>query len=203
MCGVRVHWFIARVTIVANLFYVIGASGAGKDSLIRYLQEKLQADASLRFARRYITRAADAGGENHVALSTEAFMRRQASAGFAMSWFSHETYYGIGAEIDTWLAQGVDVVLNGSRGYLAQAAHRYPNLVPVLISVRRDVLYARLRERGRETEDEIDRRLIQAGQLDKDVRHARLLTIENNGRLSDAGERLLNAIRNRVNNACV
>ncbi len=49
----------------ARLIYVMGASGSGKDSLMRYAREKLAKHSNIVFAHRYITRPADAGGENH------------------------------------------------------------------------------------------------------------------------------------------
>ena len=186
---------------MANLYYVIGASGAGKDSLINYLRNNMPDDAPVLFAHRYITRPADAGGENHVALSTAEFERRNDLGCFAMHWYSHETHYGIGKEVNVWLSHGINVVMNGSRGYLNDASALYPNLVPVLISVDPDVLCDRLFARGRETAEQIKQRLTQAIKLEK-VYHQNLLRIENNNRLEDAGEQLLNAILNRNAEKC-
>ena len=45
---------------------------------------------------------------------------------FALHWQSHGLHYGIGIEIDGWLAQGHAVVVNGSRGYLKSALLRLP-----------------------------------------------------------------------------
>ena len=179
---------------MANLFYVIGASGAGKDSLIDYIRSNLPGDAPVVIAHRYITRPADAGGENHVALSRQEFLLRQQQACFAMHWYSHDTCYGIGTEINLWLNHDLNVVVNGSRAYLNEAAQRYPNLVPVLISVDPEVLRDRLRARGREDEQQINKRLQQAIQLEKQVRHPDLIRLENNTRLQDAGQSLLNII---------
>lgn len=55
-----------------QLYYVIGPSGSGKDSIISALREQFVKD--LVVAHRYITRAADAGGENHVELSDDEFL---------------------------------------------------------------------------------------------------------------------------------
>ncbi|MFT7371438.1 MAG: ribose 1,5-bisphosphokinase [Oleiphilaceae bacterium] len=181
---------------MANLFYVIGASGAGKDSLIRYLRTHMPEDAAVLFAHRYITRPADAGGENHVALSTQEFELRKAHGCFALDWFSHATHYGIGKEISAWLADDLNVVVNGSRGYLEKAIALFPDMVPVIISVDTEVLSDRLIARGRESTDQIKQRLIQATQLEKAISHHQLLKIDNNHRLEDAGELLLKAILN-------
>ncbi|MDZ7811410.1 MAG: hypothetical protein U5L11_16920 [Arhodomonas sp.] len=65
--------------------------------------------------RRYITRAATTGGEDHIALSREQFRQREARGSFALTWASHGCLYGIGHEVDQWLARGLSVVVNGSR----------------------------------------------------------------------------------------
>lgn len=187
---------------MANLFYVIGASGAGKDSLIDYIRNTMPSDESILVAHRYITRPANAGGENHIALTEAEFMRRKKLGCFAMHWYSHNTYYGIGKEINIWLSQKLDVVMNGSREYLNEAARLYPDLIPVLISVDPEVLSNRLFGRGRESADQIQQRLIQAIKLEKEINHPGLLRIENNGKLNEAGEQLLSSILNWNRNKC-
>ncbi len=187
---------------MADLFYVIGASGAGKDSLIHYIQTHMPNDVPVMFAHRYITRPADSGGENHVALSSREFERRLGLGCFAMHWYSHATHYGIGKEIDVWLDHGLDVVMNGSREYLPEAQQRYPGLVPVLVSVDPEVLGERLFARGRENAEQIQHRLAQAVKLEVDTRHPRLVRIENNGRLEDAGRIFLDTIIKRHQDQC-
>ena len=49
------------------LVYVMGPSGAGKDSVLERARAMLSADQPIAFAHRYITRPPDIGGENHVA----------------------------------------------------------------------------------------------------------------------------------------
>ena len=203
MFGAAEYGYIMQGTIMANLFYLIGASGAGKDSLMQYMRKEIPASAPVVFAHRYITRSADAGGENHVALRVPEFLLRKKLGCLAMSWYSHETHYGIGIEINAWLSLGLDVVVNGSRGYLAEAARQYPNLIPVLITVDSDVLLARLRSRGRETEEQISKRIHQAIELEKNISHPALLKIGNDGLLQDAGKRLLDAVLYRVTEECV
>ena len=139
---------------MAGLIYVVGPSGCGKDSLLDYARERVEV-LPVAFAHRYITRAAAAGGENHVALTRTEFEVRDRAGLFALDWASHGNRYGIGVEIDTWMAAGVTVVMNGSRGYLETARARYPELVSVLITVDPSVLEERLQARGRESREEI------------------------------------------------
>ena len=178
---------------MAKLFYVMGASGAGKDSILDYARHHLAEDSSVLFAHRYITRPADAGGENHRALSESEFMLRSQANCFAMQWHSHGLHYAVGKEVDDWLARGLSVVVNGSRQYLAEALVLYPFINPVLIQVDNDKLAERLLKRGRETAKEINERLLKR-ENETLVTHPNLITIDNNKTIDDSGKQFLNEI---------
>ena len=55
-----------------NFFFVVGPSGAGKDSLIDGARQQLD-PAQFIFAKRTITRPADSGGEAHQACTQSEF----------------------------------------------------------------------------------------------------------------------------------
>lgn len=187
--------------MTARLIYVVGASGSGKDSLMRHARERLADDPAVVFAHRYITRPADAGGENHVALSPQEFATRAAAGLFALHWQSHGHAYGIGIEINQWLARDITVVVNGSREYLAEAKGRYPELLPVWIDVPAAVLRERLRLRGRECEAAIADRLARHQVMSGQARDGVVIT--NDGLLTDAGEALVAVIaRHTRRRAC-
>ena len=182
--------------MTSRLIYVVGASGSGKDSLMRYAREQLAGDPSVLFAHRYITRPADVGGENHVALSAREFTARDAARLFALRWHSHGHAYGVGIEINEWLARGATVVVNGSREYLPEARHHYPELLAVWIEVPTEVLRERLVRRGRENAEAVAARLARHGALQATPREGVL--IHNDGPLADAGEALVAAIVQRM-----
>ncbi|WP_110654407.1 ribose 1,5-bisphosphokinase [Salinicola halimionae] len=141
---------------MSRLIYVMGASGVGKDSLLRELARR-RPDAMV--AHRYITRASG-GAENCIELSREAFHWRREQGLFCLSWRAHGLDYGVGIEIDAWLAAGHTVVLNGSRRALETARERFGELlVPLLVVADAEVLRRRLIARGRETPAEIEARL--------------------------------------------
>jgi ribose 1,5-bisphosphokinase len=54
----------------------MGPSGSGKDSLLSALRQREH--SQLLVAHRYITRAANAGSENHISLSEQEFYPRRA-----------------------------------------------------------------------------------------------------------------------------
>lgn len=171
-----------------TLFYIIGASGAGKDSLMRYARTRL-AGKPVAFAHRYITRPVELEGENHIALHPVEFARRLQHGCFAMHWHSHGLDYGIGQEIRQWLGGGLNVVVNGSRAYLPQAQHLFPLLTPVLVRTAPDKLAERLHARGRETAEDIRQRLHRAAALAvPDC--PRLQVVNNDGAVEAGGEAL-------------
>ncbi len=170
---------------MARLIWLVGPSGSGKDSLLNAL--RTEPPQGLMIAHRYITRAADAGAENHVALTETEFARRAALGLFAISWQANGFSYGIGSEIDLWLARGQNVLVNGSRLHLAQVLARYgEQLLPLCLAVSPDVLAARLRQRGRENEEEIARRLERALQPQPDG----CLILNNDGALAQTVQQL-------------
>lgn len=173
---------------VGRLWFVIGPSGAGKDSLMLYARERLATGvAAPVFAHRYITRQATAEGENHIALSDVEFCRRERAGCFALVWRRNGLAYGLGVEIDNWLQQGLDVVVNGSRAALPQAQAHYPQLQPLWITASLPVLAKRLAARGRESELEILARLQAAADFSPPAGCRVLL---NDGTLAEAGEQL-------------
>jgi len=175
------------------LFYIIGPSGAGKDSLMRYVRARLDGAGRVIFAHRYITRPVEVEGENHVALTEEEFEQRLKMGCFAMHWESHGLSYGIGIEIDQWLSSGLHVVVNGSRASLGTARRKYPDLRAVLISTAPEVLEQRLVNRGRETPDQLRKRLRRAQALSLSSNED-LIVVSNDGPLEEAGAKLLHIL---------
>jgi len=161
---------------------------------LHYLQAHLPPSAPVKLPRRYITRPDNIGGEAHIEISREGFRWQAALGNFAMHWESHGYAYGISREIDTWLAAGFHVVINGSRHYLENAREHYPTLQPVLVRVSHDALRQRLTRRARETEDEIQQRLQRGEALDRQLSHEDLTILNNDGPLETAGETLLELI---------
>ncbi len=144
------------------LFLVVGPSGVGKDSLIDGARHRLADDRIYHFPKRLITRPADAGGEDHQALTAAAFELLETAGGFMLSWEAHGHRYGIPKTVEQALEEGRSVIVNVSRQVIVQARESWSPLRIVLISASPDVLAARLAARGREAADDIQRRLERA-----------------------------------------
>jgi phosphonate metabolism protein PhnN/1,5-bisphosphokinase (PRPP-forming) len=168
------------------LVLVVGPSGAGKDTLLGVARAALVDDPRFRFVRRVITRSAEAGGEDHEAVSEEAFGVRL----FALQWQAHGLHYGIPIDINDDLSQGKVVVANVSRGVIALAAELYPTSV-ITVTASPDILAQRLTARGRETPDDVSKRLSRAVVIPGGVP---VYTIVNDGIVAEAADRFIGAL---------
>lgn len=173
-----------------RLFYVVGPSGAGKDTL---LAGAVAANPRLIWARRSITRPESAGGEPFEGVLDDEFQRRLDAGEFALHWDAHGLRYGVMHAALAPLAGGRDVVLNGSRGAIAQAQAAFPSLQVLLITAPNDVLAARLAARGRESKADITARLARANfELPRGVFACEVI---NDSDLETGVSRLLQAIK--------
>lgn len=170
------------------MIVVVGPSGAGKDSVIDYAMSRLKArSADIELVRRVITRAQDAGGEDHEAVSPEEFQACVEQGGFAVHWEAHGLRYGIPSACHAKLQTGRTLVANGSRAVLETFRDAFPRVAVVNIVASPEVIAARLIARARESEAEIRQRL--ARQVPDIEGDPHLTTIDNSGPLDEAGER--------------
>jgi ribose 1,5-bisphosphokinase len=145
-----------------TLFLVVGPSGVGKDTLIDGAKAALAHNKNYVFPARFITRPADAGGEQHSEVSATDFEDAVSGGHYALSWHAHGLGYGIPLAIKAMLESGQNVVVNVSRSVLDQARAAFVNVRIISISAPSDVLAKRLAARGRETAGEIDERIQRA-----------------------------------------
>jgi ribose 1,5-bisphosphokinase len=174
------------------LVYVMGPSGAGKDSVMNRARALLASDAPVFFAHRYITRPPDTGGENHVALTKAEFALRRAHGLFAFDWEAHGNCYGIGCEIDAWRRSGLTVVVSGSREHFLAANGLDGDTHPVLITAPAERLAERLASRGREDGGAAAKRLGRGTAYA--IADPRLVTIVNDGALDAAAQAFVSLI---------
>jgi thymidine phosphorylase len=139
-------------------FFVVGPSGAGKDTLIDAARNALP-DHQFVFATRYITRPSGAPGETHIGVSEEEFAALERDGKFLITWDAHGLRYGLPIELKQAIEAGRNVIANGSRAIIASLVGRVPNLVVIEVTAPVSVLAHRIAGRGRESEEEIAARI--------------------------------------------
>src|SRR5437868_11270334 len=82
-----------------RLIYLMGPSGAGKDSLIDASREPLRR-LGCDVVRRVITRSAESVGEDALSVSQAEFERLRRQGDFALYWCANGLEYAIPIQID-------------------------------------------------------------------------------------------------------
>ncbi|MFT4506162.1 phosphonate metabolism protein/1,5-bisphosphokinase (PRPP-forming) PhnN [Caballeronia sp. 15711] len=170
-------------------FFVVGPSGAGKDSLIDGAREVL---SDFVFARRVVTRPHGSPGEDHEALNETEFARLDGQGEFLITWSAHGLRYGLRRELLHPISRGQHVIANGSRAMIDELSRRVPRLVIVEVSAPASVLAARILGRGRETPDEVLKRVTR--QVEPTSADVEVLKVLNDGTLEQGIERFVAAL---------
>src|SRR5471030_570508 len=171
-------------------FFVVGPSGAGKDSLIDGAREVL---SDFVFARRVVTRPHGSPGEDHEALNETEFARLDCQGEFLSTWSAHGLRYGLRRDLLNALSRGHHVIANGSRAMIDVLSTRVPRLVVVEVSAPASVLAARILARGRETHDEVVKRVTR--QVEPTSADVEVLKVMNDTTLKQGIERFVAALR--------
>lgn len=144
-----------------QFFFVVGPSGAGKDSLISGVQPLLKPGAFV-LARRVITREAMADAEDHDSCSESSFLEREKNGDFLITWQAHGLHYGLPNALLQQIEQGIHVIANGSRNMIEALKRSVPALQVIEVTAPKEVLRARLTARKRESAQDIEQRLQRA-----------------------------------------
>jgi len=176
-----------------TMIAVVGPSGAGKDSLIDFARRHLVNETNIGFVRRFITRDADAGSEDHHAVTQAQFEAMRDAGRFAVHWGAHDLYYGIPAETRDQLANGKTLIANGSRPALPEFQKAYANLLVVTVTAAPEIIAERLKSRGREDDAAISKRLARSQEQAWSI-GCRAIEIDNSGTLETAGNEFVRVI---------
>ncbi len=167
------------------LVLVVGPSGAGKDTIMRRVRDRLDPGPGIVFARRVVTRAADAAEDNQVA-TDETFLEALGRGGFVLDWQAHGLRYGVPRQVCEELAQGRVVVVNVSRTVVARARSTFDRVRIVLLTAPAEIRASRISARGRDADaaERLAREPLPLDELRPD------LTIDNAGTPEAAVDRL-------------
>lgn len=180
------------------MIYIIGPSGAGKDSLLNGLRHDIAGMSKpppLYFAQRTITRSRHQSNEDHEAVDASNFESLLQSNAFALTWFANDLHYGVRHKELAPMSEGTWVMVNGSRAYLEEAKLRFPGLTVLHITAPIEVLRSRLLLRGRENEQAIEARLNRSQSF---VLEPQDLCVSNGASLADSQAMLKNILQQRT-----
>jgi len=175
-----------------TLFLIVGNSGSGKDSIISGVIEKYPLNLKKIYnPKRYITRPPSKTEEN-IHITPIEFKKLSEQGQFAFEWHIYGLDYGIPTKIDEFLLKEHPVIVNVSRTIIKEARKSYKNLKVIFINVPLEITIDRLKERGREKEKYLDKRIHRARDH-QEFQEADYL-IDNTGPLDYAVDRLLDYI---------
>lgn len=177
------------------IFVVSGPSGAGKDTLVDALRQRLP---RLRYSVSATTRdprPGEAEGEHYFFLNREDFERRRAAGGF-LEWREYnDNLYGTPRDfVERTLTEGYDLIMKPEVNGARAIKRAFPDAVLIFLAPDRfSNLRTRLLARRTETTEEIARRLEIAHEEFNFVREFDYIVINAESR-SDEAVRDLQAI---------
>jgi len=144
-----------------RLFVIAAPSGAGKTSLVRALMER---EPSLRFSISYTTRQqrpTETHGRDYFFVSRDEFEAMVERGEFLEHARVFDNYYGTArAQVEASLAAGQDLILEIDWQGAQQIRRQLPECISIFIlPPSRGELERRLRGRGTDAEEVIQRRL--------------------------------------------
>lgn len=137
-----------------HIVLIAGPSGAGKDTLLNLSKDTLKDHKHINFLKRCITRKPD-GNEDNTFLTDNEFSDYLAKDMFLTHWEAHENRYGI---LKKDIIEGVNII-SVSRTVIKDICQSAENVSVVEITASKDVLFERLSSRGRESGEQIKKRL--------------------------------------------
>lgn len=144
-----------------RIVLVVGASGVGKDTLLRSARARLKESNKLGFVRRYITRPPDTHEDNYF-IDLHGFKILQQADFFLSSWQAHGNFYGIPHNVFAVTRHTNALLCSISRRRIIDFENRFDHVTTIQITASEEILRQRLYARGRESEQEIAGRLLRA-----------------------------------------
>jgi ribose 1,5-bisphosphokinase len=167
-----------------KLLLVIGASAAGKDTLVQWARRELPGASPIRIVEREITRGLGPH-QHHVPVTDAEFARRSQSGYYLLQWSAHGVHYGIPGAVRELLDSGECVLTIASRSILPAARALACDARFIEIRAPRAVLEQRLLARGGRSDSELSGRLARADSFAPEGPDVHPL--DNGGALIDSG----------------
>jgi ribose 1,5-bisphosphokinase len=142
-----------------KIILLTGASGAGKDTLLKKARSYFRNHPEIHFIKRFITRKPGAFEENYY-IEESAFELLTESGFFISWWNAHGLKYGIPRREIDHLKRDETAIVSISREKVSDFETLFEDQVVVInISASREVIEKRLKKRKRENQLQIITRL--------------------------------------------
>jgi ribose 1,5-bisphosphokinase len=166
-----------------KIVLIVGASGVGKDTLLQTIKDKINAN----FITRYINRI-PSNSENNYYVDKQAFNTLKDNDFFVSTWEAHENLYGIAKN---QIKKGLNII-SVSRSAISDFEKSYADVVTIEITLSKDILYDRLKSRGRETEEQIQQRL---NRVYDTIKANRLIKFKNDKSIQESSKEFVNLLK--------
>eukprot|EP00466_Bigelowiella_natans_P013005 jgi/Bigna1/72469/fgenesh1_pg.20_\ len=181
---------------------LINVDGVSKhqDTLLLKAKERLGKEEcpDVMFIKRHLTREKKTTPLEK-AVSTSTFLADSVNGMHALEWDAHNTKYAIPSKpVSQAIRAGKSMVMNVSRSIIDAARELFGQDAEVMclhITASKKTLAERLRRRGRETDEQIEKRLERASNYNGSVRGNHVIEIRNEGSIEEGVDMVVGALK--------
>lgn len=172
------------------IIVISGPAGSGKGTVVKALREKVPTLGISVSATTRDPRPGEVEGVHYFFISKEEFERRIASGEILEHTYYCDNYYGTPkSELERITAEGKDIIFEIEVNGAIQIKKLFPEAVAImLLPPSAKLLESRLRGRGTETEEIIERRLLRAREELKLLHHYDYLVVNGENMVDDCVE---------------
>lgn len=179
-----------------KLIIIVGASGAGKDSLLKAAKDHFRDHPNIHFVRRYITRKPGEFEDNFY-VDDVAFEILKDHGFFFSYWYAHELKYGVPKQAVESLKEDETMIVSISRTKIRDFEERFSgHVTTVNVTADEAIIKQRLERRKREDSMQIHTRL---QRMSIPVTAKTLINFENNAELEVSSVPFISLLERIIN----
>ncbi|MCD4758547.1 MAG: AAA family ATPase [Arcobacteraceae bacterium] len=167
-----------------KIILIVGASGVGKDTLLKSIKDK----TDINFVKRYITRVPDENEHNYY-IDDEAFEKLKQEDFFISTWEAHTNKYAIAK---SQIKEGVNLI-SISRSTIKDFENYFDDVTTIEVTLPKDILYQRLKNRGRENEEQIQNRLNRSYNT---IKAKHIIQFDNSSSIDESSKKFIQLLKN-------